>query len=67
MDSVDTGEGRGYRMVGPELVKSLGSISTWLTDRVGSLDYGLILVEVVVQGGKVSRVDKTVKEQIRVP
>ena len=46
--------------------RSLGTISTWLADKATSLDYGLILVEIVVQGGKISRVDKTVKEQIKV-
>jgi hypothetical protein len=61
-------EGRlgGGGMVRPEVQQSLGSVSTWLCEKAGSLDYGLILVEIVVQGGKISRVDKTVKEQIRV-
>ena len=50
----------------PEIGRSLGTISSWLADKATSLSYGLIQVEVVIQDGRVCRVDKVVKEQIKV-
>jgi len=53
-------------MENPELRHSLGSISTWLVEKVQTLEFGILQVDVVVKKGKVFAVDKMVKEQIRV-
>ena len=49
-----------------ESLRALGSISAWMGDKVSSVQYGLVQVEIVVQDGRISRVDKIVKEQIKI-
>jgi hypothetical protein len=46
--------------------RALGSITSWLGEKAASINFGLLQVEVVIQEGQIKRIDKVVKEQIKI-
>lgn len=48
-----------------EIGRSLGTISSWIADKVSTMNYGMIQIELQVQKGEVVMVNRVVREQIK--